>query len=418
MSFKDWAGGHAYRRNVSHNIYLKIIHDQNEAAFELKKIGVDKDSIPMMAPKMQYWTLKLIDIDVRAANILKQEMLSKGGEAAVAKWASAFTKPTTDVMLMGTLKQYRLLLKKMRLQPFGLKATAIELETVLKNLSQPKKPVWHCRQKELNFGRRTFVMGILNVTPDSFSEPGQYFNPQQAVEHGVLMVESGADIIDIGGESSRPGAEPISLEEEIKRVIPVIEKLRKVSDVLISIDTQKSRLAQAALAAGADIINDISALRYDPEMANVVSAAQAPLILMHMRGTPKTMQDNPQYDDLIAEINAFFHERMEVAAAAGIRRENIAFDPGFGFGKTVTHNLSLLRHLQDFQGLGLPILVGLSRKSMIAVLLNNAPVEERLPASLALAVIAAQSGANIIRVHDVKASVDALTMWRAVNGIA
>jgi len=383
---------------------MKLIHNRDEAVRELKKIGVDKESIPMMAPKMRYWTLKFIDVDVRAANILKQEMLSKGGEAAVAKWSSAFTKPRTDALLMGTLKQYRLLLRKMRLQPFGLKAMAIELETVLKNLSRPQEFSWPCRTGRLIIGRRTLIMGILNVTPDSFSDPGEYFDSGQAVEHGLAMVEEGADIIDIGGESSRPGAEPVSLDEERKRVIPVIKKVRAASNIPISIDTQKSAVALEALAAGADIVNDISAFRYDPDMARVVAEAKVPLVLMHMRGTPKTMQNEPSYDDLIAEITAFFNERMETAISAGIEKDMIALDPGFGFGKSVQHNLELISRLGEFRGLGQPILLGTSRKSTIGKILNL-PVEERLEGTAATVAAGILNGADIVRVHDVKAMV-------------
>lgn len=399
---------------MNHNIHLKLIHNQNEAARELKKIGVDKDSAPMMSPKMQYWVLKLIDIDVRAANILKQEMLSKGGEAAVAKWASGFSKPITDAILMGTLKHYRLLLKKMRLQPFGLKAMAVELEAVLKNLNRPKQVIWRCRQGEISIGPNALIMGILNVTPDSFSDPGRYFDPQQAVKHGLSMIASGADIIDIGGESSRPGAEPVSLDEERKRIIPIIKKLREAADIPISIDTQKSRLAQEAIAAGADIVNDISALRYDPEMAGVVAGAKVPLILMHMQGTPKTMQKNPRYDDLIAEICAFFHERMELAESAGVEPKNIALDPGFGFGKTVQHNLEIIRRLQEFKSLGRPILLGTSRKSTIGKVLDLS-VEERLEGTAATVTAGVLNGADIVRVHDVKAMVRVVRMADAIK---
>jgi len=260
-------------------------------------------------------------------------------------------------------------------------------------------------------------MGILNVTPDSFADGGHFNQPMTAVQHALRILREGADIIDIGGESTRPNAAPVTEQEELDRVIPVIEGIRQHSDALISIDTSKAGVMREAIAAGANIINDVLALRGEGALA-AAAGLNVPVCLMHMQGEPRTMQTAPQYVDVVVEVKEFLQARIDACIGAGISRERLWIDPGFGFGKTVTHNLSLLRHLQDFQDSGLPILVGLSRKSMIAALLNNASVEERLPASLALAVIAAQSGANIIRVHDVQATVDALAMWQAVNGIA
>jgi dihydropteroate synthase len=258
------------------------------------------------------------------------------------------------------------------------------------------------------------VMGILNVTPDSFSDGGRFSHHASALQHALQMITEGADIIDIGGESTRPQAEPVTEQAELERVIPVIEAIRRESDILISIDTSKAAVMREAVTAGADIVNDVMALRGEGALA-AAAELQVPVCLMHMQGEPRTMQAAPQYADVVNEVKAFLQQRIDACLKAGIAREQLWIDPGFGFGKTVAHNLELLRHLQSFKDLGLPILVGLSRKSMIGALLNNLPVTERLPASLALAVMAAQSGANIIRVHDVKATVEALTMWRAVN---
>lgn len=386
---------------MSANIHLKIVKNQSQARAELKKIGVDEVSVPMMAPKMQYLVFKLKNVDVRAANLMKQEMLSKGGEAAVAKWSAGFTKPTTDILLMGSLKHYRLMLKKIKLQPFGMKEIGKELENVLENYTEKKINKWTIRGKELVIGnKKTLIMGILNVTPDSFSDAGQFFNHQIAVEQAIAMHKAGADIIDIGGESTRPGAEPVALEEELNRVIPVIEKLRQLSDVAISIDTQKSRVASEAIDRGADIVNDVSALRNDAGMAEMVAKKGVPLIIMHMKGTPGTMQQNPIYEDFIAELTAFFNERIVYAEKAGVNKSNIAVDPGFGFGKTVDHNLEMLRRLEEFKSLGLPIVIGTSRKSTIGAVLDI-PVEERVEGTAATVAIAVANGADIVRVHDV-----------------
>lgn len=398
---------------MKYNIHLKIIEDQREARSELQKIGVDDDSLPMMAPKMQHFVMKLKDVDVRAANVLKQEMLSKGGEAAVAKWTTSFTRPTTDVLLIGTLKQYQILLKKMRLQPYGMKAMAVELEEVLASLGGNKLISWRCGDAELIVGKRTLIMGILNVTPDSFSESGRYFDRDKAIEHGFVMIEEGADIIDIGGESSRPGAEVITEREESRRVLPVIEAIRERSAIPISIDTQKSEVAAKALAAGANIINDVSALRNDPKIVYLAAEAGVPVILMHMQGTPLIMQQNPEYEDLISEICFFLRKRVEFALEAGIHRENIAVDPGIGFGKTPGNNLEILRRLRELKSIGMPLVLGTSRKSTIGTVLDL-PVEERLEGTAATVTSGIVNGADIIRVHDVKEMVRVAGMTDAI----
>jgi dihydropteroate synthase len=247
---------------------------------------------------------------------------------------------------------------------------------------------------------RVLVMGILNVTPDSFFNGGRFGREEEAVAHGLRLVAEGADLIDVGGESTRPGAEPVPVEEEIGRVVPVIRLLRKKVGVPISVDTTKAEVAEAALSAGADIVNDISALRFDPKMPRVVAKAGAGLVLMHMQGTPRDMQASPHYQDVVREVREFLAERVEAAVDAGIDRAQIAVDPGIGFGKTTEHNLWLLRRLTEFSELGQPILVGPSRKSFIGQILNL-PVEERLEGTLAACAVAVARGADIVRVHDV-----------------
>jgi len=248
---------------------------------------------------------------------------------------------------------------------------------------------------------RVLVMGVLNLTPDSFYDGGRYITPQAAVERALAMVDEGADIIDIGGESSRPGARPVGVDEELARVVPVVEALIEKSDVLISVDTTKSAVARAAIAHGARIINDISALRNDANMARVVARSGAYLVLMHMQGNPETMQQNPVYGDVVADIKDFLQERIDAAVSAGIDRKRLIVDPGIGFGKRLPHNLEILRDLARFKDLDLPILVGLSRKSFLGEILDL-PTSERLVGTIAANAIAIANGADIIRVHDVK----------------
>lgn len=256
-------------------------------------------------------------------------------------------------------------------------------------------------------------MGILNVTPDSFSDGGRYPTAARAVRRALSLVEAGADVIDIGGESTRPGSASISLREELRRVIPVIRSLRRRSRVAISIDTSKAEVARQALAAGASIVNDITALRGDPAMAGVVRRARAPVVLIHMRGTPQTMQRAPRYRDVVAEVVAWLREAIGRARAAGIDRRRIWIDPGLGFGKTARHNLLLMRHLEALKRLRQPIVLGPSRKSFIG-LATGAPVAQRLPGSLTCVAYAALHGIEMVRVHDVADTVQFLTMWSAI----
>jgi len=258
---------------------------------------------------------------------------------------------------------------------------------------------------------RVAIMGILNVTPDSFSDGGAYLERERAVAHARAMVAEGADIIDVGGESTRPGAKSVSAAQEIDRVVPVIESLSREVQVPISVDTSRPEVMRAAVKAGAGFINDVRGLR-EPGALKEAAALERPVCLMHMRGEPGTMQDDPEYDDVVVDVRDFLNDRVEAAVAMGISRERIVIDPGFGFGKTMAHNLELLRRLRELSALG-PVLVGLSRKSMIGKLLGL-PVEHRQHASVALALLAAQNGARILRVHDVAATVQAVRTWEAV----
>ncbi|KTC87977.1 7,8-dihydropteroate synthase [Legionella drozanskii LLAP-1] len=258
-------------------------------------------------------------------------------------------------------------------------------------------------------------MGVLNVTPDSFSDGGQYFQPESALERALAMIAQGADLIDIGGESTRPGSQAISCNEELSRVIPVIKQLRKESDICISIDTKKAQVMHEAVYAGASIINDISGFQSDESLAMAVEL-DVPLCLMHMQGAPQDMQTNPQYtQDVVDEINSFFQQRIETCLAAGIKRKNIILDPGFGFGKTSQHNMRIINQLTKFQRHNLPVMIGVSRKSTLGVILNT-PVDKRLAGGLAVAVYSALNGVAMIRTHDIAETNQALTMVQAIDG--
>jgi dihydropteroate synthase len=274
---------------------------------------------------------------------------------------------------------------------------------------------WLLPDRTLTFGRRPLVMGIINVTPDSFSDGGRFASLDTAVAHGLELVRQGADLLDIGGESTRPGSQAVPAEEELRRVVPVIEALAAQLGVPLSIDTSKAEVARHCLAAGARIVNDVTALRGDPAMSDVVRASRAGVLLMHMQGTPATMQDAPHYDEVTADLRRFFEERLHHLAASGIACQQAVIDPGIGFGKTATHNLEILARLADFQSLGRPVCLGVSRKGFVGRILENRPVGQRLAGSLAAACWAMFRGAvQILRVHDVQETCDAVRVIEAV----
>lgn len=276
---------------------------------------------------------------------------------------------------------------------------------------------WKLKRRSLTCGERTLVMGVLNVTPDSFSDGGQFFTFNQAVAHAEQMIAEGADIIDVGGESTRPGSEPVSEKEEARRVIPIIKHLAAQSSVPISIDTNKSHVARAALEAGAEIVNDISGLRFDPTLADEVTHAGAGLVLMHSRGTPKDMQQLPPAENIMTEVLEGLHESLSRAEQRGVPRESIAIDPGIGFGKTVEQNLELIAKLDQIAAAfpDLPIMIGTSRKSFIGKLLDAAAADQRINGTIASTLAAVMKGAHIVRVHDVKATVEALRVIDAIR---
>jgi dihydropteroate synthase len=271
------------------------------------------------------------------------------------------------------------------------------------------------RAGTLTAGPGPVVVGILNVTPDSFSDGGDFLDPEAAAEHAATMLDEGADMLDIGGESTRPGSDPVSQEEEIQRVVPVLERILSVRPgAVISVDTYRSGTATAALEAGASLVNDVTALRGDPRMASVVEEAECPVILMHMQGEPKTMQKEPHYQDVVREVRDFLAKRAEYAVAAGVRPENVIVDPGIGFGKNLEHNLALLHDLDAIVDLGLPVLIGASRKRFIEGITGVQEARDRVPGTVATTVLAYERGATFFRVHDVRANREALAVAEAV----
>jgi dihydropteroate synthase len=274
--------------------------------------------------------------------------------------------------------------------------------------------IWQIADRAIDLSRHSLIMGVLNVTPDSFSDGGEFFTTGKAVEQGSRMAAEGAQIIDVGGESARPGAEPVSAEEELSRVLPVIVKLREKVSAFISIDTTKAVVAREALEAGASIINDVTGGRGDPEMMKLAAEKKAAFIIMHMQGTPRTMQTNPHYDDVVGEVADFFRQQYARALECGIDSMAIAFDPGIGFGKTVEHNLELLSNLPRLRVHDRPIVVGVSRKSSLGKMIGSAEMSDRLAPTIAFTALLRERGANVLRVHDVKENVAALRVTESL----
>ncbi len=399
------------------NYYVRLldIRSPKDAASLINQIGSDLHGVALMKNKMVHYNFRVGPLPAAAANIIKQEMLSVGGEAAVTRGVINCSAENSDAILSATRKQFRKFCRKLRAQPFSLALMADRIESSLKAKEKTDGLPFKCRGLDINLKERSLIMGILNVTPDSFSDGNRFFTLEDALEQARKLVADGADIIDIGGESTRPGAEKVNVTEELDRVLPVIQALRReFPELPVSIDTYKAEVAAAAINAGADLINDISGFHFDPEMARVAAETGAYCCLMHIQGTPEAMQNNPVYDDLFAEISAYFEESIGIALNAGVERDKIILDPGIGFGKTLDHNLLLLKYLSEFTGFGLPLLLGTSRKSFISKL-TGADVDARLPASLATVAQGLSNGANIVRVHDVAATRQVVTVIDAIN---
>lgn len=382
----------------------------------MASIGAHPASLPIFAHKSEIVPYKLLGVRTPAANILKQEMLAAGGDAVVPTGCIVNADKYVNVVLLGTLKQYKLVLKKLELmQYFGLKQVAAELQEAVAAALEPA-----ALRTTLTDGRvltydKMCVMGILNITPDSFYEGSRVSALADVVARAGQMLEQGAQILDIGGESTRPGSDSVDGEEERRRVLPVIEALRKeYPEAVLSVDTYRADTAEAAINAGADIINDISAMEADKKMLDVVVRSKAPIILMHMRGTPKNMQQNCQYQDVVQEVAVYLAERAELLREQGVGADKIILDPGIGFAKDVEQNLRLMRDLHVLTSFGYPVLLAASRKSTIGAVLGGVPASERLEGTIATSLQAVYAGAQMVRVHDVLENVRAIRMLEAI----
>lgn len=382
---------------------------------KIKDIGCDEYAIPILASKAILRTILLKNIDNRAANIIKQELLSIGGDAAINRDVSNFVFGKSDILIFATLRQLEKLKDKLSKQPFGLKDLGNKISNALHNYENTQNDI-KIPSGSLNIKNKPLIMGVLNVTPDSFSDGGMYLDKNKALDHALSMIEYGADIIDIGGESSRPGAKPISIDEEKSRIIPVLKLILKKTKIPISIDTYKPEVANACLEEGASIINDITAMRFkNGAMAKIVSQYKVPVILMHMKGNPQNMQNNPYYEDVISEIGLFFEKRISFAVSKGISPDKIIIDPGIGFGKRLEDNIEILRRLKEFKIFGKPIALGTSRKSFLGILTGIKDPKERCLGSVISAIWGYLNGANILRVHDVYETIQALKIINAIK---
>jgi dihydropteroate synthase len=394
-------------------VRLLSIANQADLQQELTRVGADPLSWPIFRAKSRVIAVKVDGLSTAAANILKQTVLACGGDCAVNRAIVSGRVRQTDAVLFATNRQLRALVDRLTSQPECVARLVPELVELSGRFLSPARII-KLGRKTVDLGRRTYVMGILNVTPDSFSDGGRFLEPSAALDHAVKMAEEGADFIDIGAESTRPGSRSVPTKEQLVRLLPVLRTVKKRVRVPVSVDTSSALVAQAALREGADIVNDISALNCDRRMAAVVARAEVPCILMHMKGRPRTMQENPEYSDLMAEVTGFLSAALERGEAAGIERTQMLIDPGIGFGKTVAHNLEILRRLAELESLGVPIVVGPSRKRFIGAV-SDSPPGERLEGTIAACVLAAASGANVLRVHDVKPVVKALKLADAVE---
>jgi len=392
-------------------VRLLQFSEPDEAIQEMKRIGVDPIGIELMRDKIFHFNLMIKGIDCRLGNFLKQEMVLLGGDVAMDRRMIDCSVAASDIILMGTQNQLNTIIDRLADRFNDLQGVAGRLRECLKNIESPPHTV-RCKKTVLQLNERTHLMGILNVTPDSFSDGGMFLDPGNAISHGIELASQGADIIDIGGES-RPGAKPLLPDEELRRIIPVIEGLSGEIDIPISIDTYKSLIAEKAIEAGAEMINDISGLHFDPKMADVAAKYDVPVVVMHIKGTPEIMQLDVHYDCLLTEIMEYLEESTEIAERAGVDERQIIIDPGIGFGKSVEDNLRIISRLTEFKSLGKPIMLGLSRKSFIGRILN-AEVDQRAEGTLASISAAIMNGANILRVHDVAPARKAAQMADAI----
>jgi len=388
-----------------------------EIAREVERTESDPEGVGIMTRKGRIYPVRLDGISLKAAPLLKQETLSVGGDSAHARGIADHSVATTSVVLLATWGQYQRLLPKLRRQPFRLSEAADEIDHALRSYVTHSPRTIRGPHRAFVVGDHARVMGVLNVTPDSFSDGGKHLDPAEAVAHAVRMVADGADLIDIGGESTRPGATPVSPDAEWARIAPVLSGLAGRISVPVSVDTRHPEVAQKAVDAGADVVNDVEGLRSEA-MRRTVATSGAAVIAMHMRGTPATMQTNLVYSDVRAEVFSTLAAATDLAVTEGVPAEKILIDPGLGFGKSAEQSLELLVHAGEFRSLGYPVVLGASRKSFLGWALGSDDPTSRLEAGLAAAVVAAERGVSLVRTHDVGATVRALALVRAAQKLA
>lgn len=398
--------------------YLVDIFDSSNAANELINVGVSVSGRTIMQDKLKFIVIKLKNINSTALNILKQEALSIGAELANHRDVITGKVAVSDSLLFGTPVQLRIIVKKIKFQKFGLEQLSDDISNILISTGNITRKVLKTNKGTIVFNGKTYIMGILNVTPDSFSDGGDYFDMNAAVKRGMEMAREGADIIDVGGESTRPGAVKVSEQEEIDRICPVIEELSKKVDLPISVDTRKPIVAKEALKAGSSIVNDVSGLSYDKEgMSNILMETGAAYILMHSREkSPENMQRNLMpYGDIRYEILSYFNKKIDYLVKKGCSVDNILIDPGFGFTKSVDDNYNILSDITSFKSLGLPILCGVSRKSFINAVTGKKK-NMLLTGDISVATYMKLKNVDIVRVHDVKQTATAFVMLDKIAG--
>lgn len=383
----------------------RFFHSKKEIEFSFAAIGCDVAGIRIMEEKALFLSIEIQNISLRSAIILKQEMMALGGEVVVSREVMTLEPQRTNAIILGTRKQYKKLAQKLYQQPFGCKEIAEVIREILEH-NEKREEKWVWNGKQLDFSKPV-IIGILNITPDSFSDGNRFFTKEKALDHAKNLIEQGADILDIGGETTKPGSDPVSIQEEIKRVLPIIEALKQMNvSIPISLDTSKPEVAKVCLEAGVDMINDVTGMK-NSEIRKLAVTYDVPVVMMHMQGSPKTMQQNPIYTDVVDDIVDFFEQQIVQCKEEGITK--IICDPGIGFGKTVEQNLVLLKRLREFSILNVPIMVGTSRKSFIEKTIGGA-VDDRLEGTIASNVAALINGASLFRVHDVKACRRALDL--------
>ncbi len=381
----------------------------------IKDIGFDRNYIKNALKKYDFKLYKVCNLSCPQASIIKQLALSIGADAAVHREVITCKTEKTDILIGSTVSQLEVLCLKLKYQPFGLsKISELLISRLKSDIPMPLR----IRDTEFIWGEKPYIMGVLNVTPDSFSDGGKYFTVEKAVEHTREMIKAGVDIIDIGGESTRPFSKEVNPEIELERVIPVIKKIREFDSLIpLSIDTRHAEVAREAVNAGADIINDVSGFSWDVKMPGIAAETGVPVVITHSCGPPETMQENPVYEgNVVDSVYKDLAEKTQFAVNNGVKPENIIIDPGIGFGKTFEHNLELIKRIEEFRSLGYPVLVGVSRKSVISKILD-VPAQEREDANIALNSYLVSKGVNIIRVHNVEKHYKALKVLnKIING--